>query len=303
MNSKKQFWLDISLVLVTLIWGFNFTVVKFVLNYLPPFTFNALRYMLAAALMWFICWHRGEKIRIRKGDLVPLILLGLLGQFLYQVLFIIGISMTLAANTAVILGTTPIWVAILSHYFFEEKLTIPKLIGIIIAFAGMIFVILGGAGSFVIDLHSLSGDLIVLTGAAIFGLYTLLAKRFLHRYSPLHMNTLMLTFGGAALFIAGIPSLVHTNFQRVPLEAYACILYNGSLSIGLAYILWNNGLQKLGAIHASNYQNLVPVFGLIFSVFLLHEHLYFAEYLGAGLTIAGIIITRQANRKSVAAGR
>lgn len=303
MNQQKQIWLDVSLVLVTLIWGLNFSVVKYVLVFLAPFTFNALRYLLAALLMWFICWRRKEKIRIQKGDLIPLILLGLLGQFLYQVLFIIGINMTLAANAAVILGTNPIWVAILSHYFFEEKLTVFKLIGIFSAFAGMIFVILGGAGSFLIDLHTLSGDLIILTAAAIFGLYTLLAKRFLHRYSPLHMNTLMLTFGGAALFIAGIPSLLQTNFHAVPVQAYACIIYNGSLSIGLAYILWNNGLQKLGAVHTSNYQNLVPVFGLILSVILLHEHLYVAEYIGATLTIIGIVITRQARKKVVAANR
>lgn len=300
MDQRKSIWLDLSLVLGAFIWGLNFSVVKFTLGYITPFTFNALRYLLGASIMWMVCWHRGEKIKIQKGDLIPLILLSLMGQFLYQVLFIIGINITLAANAAVMLGTNPIWVAILAHFFFDEKLTPAKLIGVMMAFTGMVFVILGGGSSLGIDLHTLSGDLILITGAAIFGLYALLSRRFLQRYSPLQMNTLMLSFGGTALFIAGIPSLLHTDFTAVPLAAYGGILYNGSLSIGVAYILWNNGLQKLGAIHTANYQNLVPVFGLILSVLLLNEKLFLAEYVGAALTITGIVITRRARKKVTA---
>ncbi len=68
--------------------------------------------------------------------------------------------------------------------------------------------------------------------------------------------------------------------------------YSGLLSIGAAYIIWNYGLQTVGAVHTATYQNLVPVMGLVFGIVLLNEQLTFLQYVGSALVIAGIILAR-----------
>ncbi len=291
--TDRPFIIDLLLFCVAIVWGLNFTVVKYSIAYFNPLSFNAFRFALAALFMWIIVLKRGETITIHKGDLLPLIGLSLLGQFLYQMVFITGIHLTLAANTSVMLSTSPIWVALFSHFFSDEKLTPNRIAGILLAFLGILFIISGGEKSFSISSHSVWGDLIVLLAALIFGIYTLLLKSMLKRYTPLHLNTLTLTFGGGALFLAGLPGIFSVPYSQVTLPAYLGIFYSGLLSIALAYMIWNKGLKSVGAIHTSAYQNLVPVFGLFFGVVLLKEKLHFIQYIGAICTIFGVILIRR----------
>jgi drug/metabolite transporter (DMT)-like permease len=84
-----------------------------------------------------------------------------------------------------------------------------------------------------------------------------------------------------------------TNWSAVSIAAWGGIIYSGALSIGLAYLIWNNGIVNVGPVKTSVYQNLVPVLGLFFGVVLLGESLSFLQYAGAAIVVLGIIMTRR----------
>jgi drug/metabolite transporter (DMT)-like permease len=224
--------------------------------------------------------------------------MGLLGNLVYQGLFIIGIDYTLSANAAVMLGTIPIWVALFSHFFNLEKMNIYKVFGVIFAFAGIVFIISGGEKEFSLGSDTFFGDIIIILSAVVWGAFTILSKPFLSRYTPIQFSTIMSTIGCIVLFLVGLPNMIELNWGNVSYAAYGGVVYSGLLSIGAAYIIWNYGLQVVGAVHTATYQNLVPVLGLFFGVVLLNEQLSFLQYTGSGLVVAGIVLARWKKDKS-----
>jgi drug/metabolite transporter (DMT)-like permease len=290
--SKKLLPIDYILIGITFIWGFNFTVVKFSLREMTPFFFNAVRYSMAILTMWIILLRSGNGFHIAKSDRWPIMGLSLLGHLIYQVFFIIGLSLTKAANAAIMLGTIPIWIAIISHFFFDEQLNRQKTIGIIVAFLGLSLIIGFRNDGFHWSSKGLWGDIMMLASAFSFALYTLYSKQYLKKYETTALTTVAMTAGGIWIVFAGFPALISTDLGAISLTAWSGAIYSGVLSIAISYFIWNHGLKLVGAVRTSAYQNLAPVFGVIFGVLLLNEDLNYYQYAGAITTIIGVVITR-----------
>ncbi|GAB5410221.1 MAG: DMT family transporter [Balneolaceae bacterium] len=290
---KKISLIDISLILVAIIWALNFSVVKIALQQIDPFSFNALRYILASFLLVVAAKRKGFSLKVRKEHFWKLVGIGIIGNLVYQMLFIIGLDYTYSANAAVMLGSIPIWVALLSQLFADEKLNLNKSIGIGLAFIGVAFIIVGGSNEISFASDSFKGDLITLLAAISWGVYTILSKKYLQFYSSSQYSAFMSTVGVISLLIVGAPFLIKLDFSEISLAGYGGIIYSGLLSVGLAYLIWNNGISKIGAVRTAAYQNLVPVLGLIFGVIILNEPLTVFQYFGSGFVILGIILTRR----------
>ena len=168
-----------------------------------------------------------------------------------------------------------------------------KTLGVICAFAGIVFIICGGAEEFSMSSNTFIGDVIILVAAMVWGGYTILSKPFLNRYTPIQFSAVMVSVGCVVLFIIGLPNMLTINWASVSYPAYGGLVYSGLLAIGAAYVIWNYGLQTVGAVHTATYQNLVPVLGLIFGVVLLGENLTLVQYFGSALVIAGIVLSRK----------
>lgn len=289
---KKRTLVEISLFLVAIIWALNFSVIKNSLAEIDPFSFNGLRFVFAAAIIWAALLWKKQQFSIPKKDWLPLLGMGLLGNLVYQGLFIIGIDYTLSANAAVMLGTIPIWVALFSHFFNLESMNLFKTIGVLFAFGGIVFIISGGSKGFSMGSDTFIGDIIIILSAIVWGGFTILSKPFLNRYTPIQFSAVMSTIGCVVLFLIGLPNMVSIEWSSVSYAAYGGVVYSGLLSIGAAYIIWNYGLQTVGAVHTATYQNLVPVLGLVFGIVLLNEQLSMLQYLGSALVIAGIVLAR-----------
>ena len=292
LNFSKKSLVEFSLFLVAIIWALNFSVVKYSLAEIDPLSFNGLRFIFAAAIIWIVLLYRRQLFTIPKKDWLPLICMGLLGNLIYQGLFIIGIDYTYAANAAVMLGTIPIWVALISHFFNLEQMNIFKTLGVLAAFSGIIFIISGGNDPFSFGSDTFLGDIIIIGAAIVWGGYTILSKSFLTRYTPIQFSAIMATIGAIVLFLMGLPNIIQLEWTQISAAAYGGVIYSGLLSIGVAYLIWNYGLQTVGAVHTATYQNLVPVMGLFFGIVLLNEQLTFLQYTGSALVIVGIILAR-----------
>jgi len=288
----KKYVPDMLLILIAIIWALNFSVVKVSLEEIDALSFNALRYVLAAGLLAFTTKKRGYPLRVERQDVWPLIGIALVGNVLYQLFFIIGVDYTYSANAAVMLGTIPVWVAVLSHLFTEEKLTKYKTLGIGLAFVGILLIVTGSKQGISLASKTFLGDLIILGAAISWGVYTIHAKKFLKKYPSTQFTGVMSIIGMVCLLLIGLPNLVSVEWTKVSLVGWIGVIYSGLLSIGLAYLIWNNSVSKIGAVRTAAYQNLVPVLGLVFGVVLLQEALTLQQYSGSAMVIAGIIFSR-----------
>jgi len=267
--------------------------VKVSLEEMDPYSFNALRFIFATAMLSYFARKRGYSLKVRKEHFWKLVGIGIVGNVLYQLFFIIGVNYTYAANAAVMLGTIPIWVAILSQFFTDEKLTLYKSLGVFFAFTGVTLIILGGENSLSFESETFLGNIIILIAAVCWATFTILSRKYLRVYSPLQYSAFMSQIGLIGLLLIGLPFMVKLDWSNISIIGYGGILYSGVLSIGLAYIIWNNGVKKIGAVRTAAYQNLVPVLGLIFGLVLLGEELSLLQYIGAALVIIGIVLARK----------
>ncbi|WP_018127404.1 DMT family transporter [Balneola vulgaris] len=292
----RKYFTDITLVVVAIIWALNFSVVKVSLSEIDPYSFNAIRFIFASGLLCAAAYKKGVSIKVSKVHFWPMVGIGLIGNLVYQVLFIIGINLTLAANAAVMLGTIPIWVAIFSHFFTDEKLTVLKTVGILFAFGGVAFIITGGKNPISFESDTFIGDIITILSAVVWAIYTILSKKYLKHYNSTQFSGFMSLIGFICLFTIGTPFLFKMDWSAVSVPAYGGIVYSGLFSVGLAYLIWNNGISKIGAVRTAAYQNLVPVLGLLFGVLILDEQLTPFQYIGSLFVITGIVMARYKTR-------
>ena len=288
----RKYLTELSLIIVAVIWALNFSIIKVTLKEIGPFAFNALRFVFAAGLLIAVTKWRGFKVIVKKEHLIPRIGIGLVGNLVYQVLFIVGVNLTNAANSAVILGTIPVWIALMAHLFTDEKLSTPKTLGIMFAFGGVGLIIFGRSAGFSFSSTSALGDIVVLFSAIAWASYTILSKKYLKEYNSTQYSAFISLIGVITLVLVGVPDLLKTDYSSISLAGYAGILYSGLLSVGLAYLIWNRGVHKIGAVRTAAYQNLVPVLGVVFGVVLLNESLNLLQYLGSGSVLVGIYLSR-----------
>src|SRR5687768_11034366 len=130
---------DVLLLLMAFIWGVNIAVVKYGTLVLPPLAYNGVRVAIAAVALLGIAAAMRDRWPSRR-DTIALLLLGLLGNGIYQVLFIEGIAQTRAGNAALVLAATPAFVAIGGWLARIERVRSRAVVGIAISFAGIALV-------------------------------------------------------------------------------------------------------------------------------------------------------------------
>jgi drug/metabolite transporter (DMT)-like permease len=266
---------------------------------LAPIAFTALRFTLAALILLPMLRSLTPAERaVSSSDRWKIIGLGLVGNSLYQVFFITGLANTSPTNAALILATPPIFIALIGAVFKLEKLTWLAWLGIFMSFGGIALVILGNAPTETADsaAHSLFGDFMTLGAAIMWALYTLLAAPVLKRHAPLKVTALTVSVGAVPLLVIATPAFLSTNWSNVSAAVWLGVLYCGGVAIALGYILWNRGVQQVGAARTAVYSNLTPVLVALLARLVRGDAVTGYHVAGAIIILTGITLTRLGRR-------
>lgn len=273
--------------LLALIWGANFSIVKVALQDLSPIAFNAIRFPIASLLLYAILRVRSGISLPARADVWRVVGLGVLGNVIYQNLFIFGLALTSAGNGSLLLATTPIWTVLLSVLMGHERPSPLVWTGILATLTGMVLVVGGGPG-FQLGGRSLLGDMLMVASAITWSIYTVGARNLIRRYGPLRITAWSMWIGTVGLVLLGLPDVVTTGVADVSLGAWIAVVYAGCLALTTAYLIWNRGVQRMGSARTAAYSNLVPVVALAVAWLWLGERPTVVQLAGASVILVGI---------------
>ncbi len=285
--------IDVALLMMTVIWGINAVVVKATYTQIPPMAFMSIRFLVAAALLLSVAWAVERDLRIQRRDWALLVAAAMVGTGLYQPLFLNGLAMTTASNTALIIAASPAFVALLNRLLGRELLAGRGWLGIALAFAGIVLIVEGGGGvEFGSDVFI--GDLLILLGTVLWASYAVLAAPLMRTYSPLRVTALTTSIGALPLIFLGLPAVKALPLAQVHWSGWAGLLYSAIFAIVVAYIIWNMGVKQIGSARTSLYSNLIPVVGAGAAALFLGEAITPLKVLGAAVILVGLQLARTA---------
>lgn len=287
---------DLLMLSTVVIWALNFSVLKLSLPHFPsPHAFNFLRLAVSTVILFVILRLREKSAAVSRTDLWRLALVGVMGNFLYQALFIQGLKWTTASNTSFILATTPVLIALISLFLKHEKLHWAAWAGILISFSGLYLIITRQSGSVSLGGQSLRGDLFVFVGNVFWTLYTVFSLPLLERMSPLKLTAWTMAAGTAAYLPLAAPDLARMNW-RLPLGAWAGLAYSAVFAIVVGFVIWYSSVRRVGNSRTAIYGNITPVLTAVSAHFLLGERLSGFQALGAAVILTGVFLTRSGYR-------
>lgn len=282
--------LYLLLLLVLLFWSFNYVAAKVALRDFPPLLLVAMRTALAGALILPVYfWRQGwdseawtwRELRI----LVPLGACGVAGN---QLFFVVGLSRTSVAHTGIVNALGPLLVLLIAASIGQERLTARKVIGMAIAFGGIVVLQLAHVNG---SRATLLGDFYVLLGALCFAAFTVFGKSVSLRHQGLTVNTIAYVSGALLLAPIILWDGPQFHFAAVSRLGWWSLLYMAAVSSLIAYLLYYHVLVRMPASRVSGLLYLQPVVATLMAIPLLAEPVNSGLLVGGSLTLAGVYVT------------
>ena len=295
-------------------WGTNYAIVKHAFREIEPQAFNALRMSFASLIFLSVI----VAVRIRAAttpapepsstgvfytparmtarEWWALAGLGLVGHCCYQYSFMAGLSRTSVANSSLMIGATPVLVAVLSALLGLERIGRLHWIGAALSMAGIYLVV--GQG-FALGSHGARGDLLMFVAVCCWAIYTIGARPLMLRHSPVGVTGISMIMGTLMYLPLAWPSLRQVHWSAVSAATWGWLMYSGVFALCVSYTIWYTGIRALGTARTSIYSNLVPIVAMLTAAIALHEPLSRRKILGAAAVLAGVALTRVGGPKPI----
>jgi drug/metabolite transporter (DMT)-like permease len=270
-----------------LLWALNSTVTRYVLTHgFHPLAYATIRYACATVLFWGFTYAREGSFRIARRD-IRLVVLAALFIFCNQLCFVYSIDKTSASTVTLFLGMTPIFIGVLAAVVGLERMGRSFWIATLVSLVGVGFVA-SGSGGFS---GRLVGDGLAILTAATWAGYSVLIAPLMRRYSPFRISSLVLLAGWIPLAISGAAQTSDQSFHFSTLM-WVCFAFAVVGPLFLTNILWFTAISRVGPSRASLFSNMQPLFGVLFALVLLGEHLTRWEVVGGVGILTAVLVER-----------
>lgn len=279
------------ILLAIIFWGTSFVATKTVLYEIKPVTIIILRLILASVLLTIIALSTKRKFSINLKSHGWIFILALVAVF-HLWIQVTGLQYTTAANTGWIIGTAPIFMAILGFVIYKEKVTLLQFAGILVALVGLLLLI--GKGDMTnIGLIENKGDLLVLGSAFTWGVYSMINKKISLAYSPL-MTILYLFLMMAVIIIPfNLNSEVISSVINLSFISWMWVFFLGIFCSGIAYVIWAQALRDMESAKVGAFLYFEPLVTVIAAWIYLNEEITLLMILSGLMITAGVFIVNK----------
>jgi drug/metabolite transporter (DMT)-like permease len=285
------------LIATIVIWAFNITVTKYVLTHgFRPLAYGSIRYGAAALLAAAVALALEGSLAV--GGRRSLLLIAAASIFLLvnQFSFVYALKLGSATTVALILGTTPIFAAIVSSLLGLERLTGRFWLATAIGFGGVALVALGSGG----DLSSdLGGDLLAIALALSWALYSVTIAPLMRRYSPYRISAVVLLVMCVPFVAASSPQLAEQDYGSLGWLVWLGMAFAIVGPLALTNVLWFTAIAHVGPSRATLFANIQPFVAAVFAYLILSEHLHVLQLVGGFTILAGILLERRWRKPAV----
>jgi drug/metabolite transporter (DMT)-like permease len=292
LHKGSLLFVYIKLFLTSVFWGGTFIAGRVVAKDVGPFAASFLRFAIASIFLLFITLKIEGKLPIlKKGQIIPIILLGMTGVFAYNVFFFKGLRIIEAGRASLIIANNPILITLFASYFFKEKLNPIKVTGIIISVIGAIIVI--SRGNFIELLHGNVGwgEFYIFCCVLTWVAYTLIGKAVMTDLSPLVSVSYSSVVGAVALFVPAYFEGMMRDVVHYSTADWFGIFYLGFFGTVLGFVWYYQGIKVIGPMKTSQFINFVPISAVLLAFFMLGESITLSLLVGTIFVISGVYLT------------
>lgn len=296
---RQEMTIYLSLLSVVFLWGTSFAVSKIGLHVLSPLNLAGLRFLTASVIFGLILSFQKVNQKIERQDILQLIVMGFMSITSYFYIQYTGLLYTTSINASLLLATSPLWTTVLGVIMRQEQIKLKAISGMLLAFFGVTLVISKGNPVTLFTSKTLYGDLLLLSNAGVWAIYTLYGKRIMLKYSPFTAVAYIHIFGTFMLLpIILIPNPLNPvtlleQGSALTLPTMLAVLYLAVLCSVYAYYMWFQGIAQIGAIRTASFYYISPLFALMAGIWLLNETMTPLMLLGGCMVITGVFLTNK----------
>ncbi len=278
-------------IIMVLLWGPNWSIMKMGLNRAPPFAFTAHLYLVASIFLLPVAAASRPKLRGDSKTVIGIILYGLISTLWYSAVTV-GLQWQTSGVGAVLAYTQPIMIFILAVAFLNEPFSVQRLLGVLLGFSGVAALSLGDAGQILSW-----GSLLILTGTFCGAIGAVYYKLKLQTVQPSFANLVQafMTF----LTMYAVSLFTEPGFQAWDLTYLGILAFSGAGAYGIGGTIWLLLLRDEEATQVAGSILVVPVIALFFGWLVLSEILTVGSLAGSALVLAGVymVVRHSAKQK------
>jgi len=283
-----------SLVFMLFLWSLNYIAGKVALRTMDPLSLASFRLEVAALIMLAMYWAQPNRTPLARKDWWPIAVLGFFGVVLNQGLFTVGLNYTTSAHSAVIIAIGPVIILIRARMMGQEELTVAKVAGMALSFAGVVMLETEqGAPQ-----HSplLLGDAITFGGTIGFAAYTVLGKKLAAAYDAVAMNTFICVAAGLMLLPLAVWQALHIHWGAIGWQGWAGMLYMAAGSSVGAYTIFYWALRYMSASRVAVISYFQPVVVIVLAAIFLGDHPSRYLLIGTVLVMIGVVLAERGQK-------
>lgn len=297
MNNRIK--AHLALLGANIFYGAGFTVAKQVMpRLIEPLGFIFIRVGAVMVLFW-MSYFGGTNFRakIDRKDWITLVLGGLFGVALNQMLFFEGLNLTLPIHASIIMMSTPLLITIISFFILKDRITWDKVLGLALGIGGAV-VLMSAGKEITVTGNSALGDLLIFLNATSYAIYLVIIKKLMQRYRPLIVIRWVFFFGFLMVLPFGLPQFLHIHWAAFTWPDYTFVAFIVICVTFFTY-LWNTfALKHLSPSTAGAYIYLQPIFAAIISVLVTKENITWVKLLAAVLIFSGVYLVNFGIKKN-----